>query len=51
MQYLVAFKGSDENDLFSFSESVKHRFSINNNIDDDDSNGRYLILDFCCVGT
>lgn len=30
MQDLVAVKGSDENDLFGFSGSVKHRFSINN---------------------
>lgn len=51
MQDLVAFKGSDENDPFGFSGSVKHRFSINNNIDDDSSNGRYLILGFFCVGT
>ena len=49
MQFLVAFKGSDENDPFSFSGSVKHRFS--NNIDGGNSNGWYLILDFCCVGT
>ena len=50
MQDLVTFKVSDENDLFGFSGSVKHRVSINNNTDDDRSNGRYLILDFCCVG-
>ena len=50
MQDLAAFKGSVENDPFGFSGSVKHRFSINNNMDDDSSNGRYLILGFFCVG-